>query len=87
MTDSGGIQEETTILEIPCITLRKNTERPVTITHGTNHIVSLTTQAIVDGFREIRSKRDILNDRRPPLWDGKAAERIVALIVKDWFVK
>jgi UDP-N-acetylglucosamine 2-epimerase (non-hydrolysing) len=87
MTDSGGIQEETTILEIPCITLRENTERPVTITDGTNHLVNLTTQAIVDGFREIRSKRDILKDRRPPLWDGKAAERIIELIVKDWVVK
>ncbi len=82
MTDSGGIQEETTILGVPCITLRENTERPVTITEGTNRLVNLTRQAIVGGFRKIMSNRSVSKAKRPKLWDGKAAERIVKIIAK-----
>jgi UDP-N-acetylglucosamine 2-epimerase (non-hydrolysing) len=79
-TDSGGIQEETTVLGIPCITLRDNTERPVTISSGTNVLVGADKEKI------IREARKRLNSYRPeysipPLWDGKAAERIVDIII------
>jgi UDP-N-acetylglucosamine 2-epimerase (non-hydrolysing) len=79
LTDSGGIQEETTVLGIPCLTLRENTERPITVTAGTNAIVGLDRTKILsavdialNGPRQIGS--------RPPLWDGKAAERIAAVL-------
>ena len=80
LTDSGGIQEETTFLRIPCITLRENTERPVTITLGTNYLVGIhleeileTAFAILDG----RGKKGEI----PPLWDGKAGQRIVEALI------
>jgi UDP-N-acetylglucosamine 2-epimerase (non-hydrolysing) len=76
ITDSGGIQEETTYLGVPCLTVRPNTERPVTITLGTNRLVESTRQALVDAIHarltESRVTRTI-----PPLWDGHTAERIV----------
>jgi UDP-N-acetylglucosamine 2-epimerase (non-hydrolysing) len=83
LSDSGGIQEETTVLGIPCITLRDNTERPATVTEGSNHIVGTSREKIV------RESINALNsyDRKvriPELWDGKAAERIVEIIVKDF---
>jgi len=79
MTDSGGIQEETTILGVPCMTLRKNTERPVTIIEGTNRLVPVTTERIVETYRQI--KRDGCRDGCiPKFWDGKAAERIARII-------
>jgi UDP-N-acetylglucosamine 2-epimerase (non-hydrolysing) len=75
LTDSGGIQEETTGLGVPCLTLRDNTERPITVSHGTNRVVG-TERAIilaaVDEIMEGGGKRG----RMPPLWDGRAAERI-----------
>jgi UDP-N-acetylglucosamine 2-epimerase (non-hydrolysing) len=81
LTDSGGIQEETTFLGIPCLTLRNNTERPSTVELGTNQIVGLDREAILSSLCRI-----IGNDRRPasipPLWDGRAAERIVAVLAK-----
>jgi len=79
LTDSGGIQEETTYLKIPCLTLRENTERPVTVEVGTNEIVGLDRDRILSGLRNIIAgnwKKASL----PPLWDGKAAERIVRVI-------
>jgi UDP-N-acetylglucosamine 2-epimerase (non-hydrolysing) len=77
LTDSGGIQEETTYLKIPCMTLRPNTERPITITEGTNELVSIETmkekiESIVLGNWK-RSKI-------PDLWDGKTAERIINIL-------
>ena len=78
LTDSGGIQEETTFLKVPCLTLRENTERPVTITSGTNHLVGLDPQAItkeVDFLLQDGHRNFVL----PPLWDGKASERIVGV--------
>ena len=78
-TDSGGIQEETTVLKIPCITLRENTERPVTVEMGTNQIVGTDTQKIVHAFRRVMNGK-FHESRIPPLWDGKAAERIVDVI-------
>lgn len=79
LTDSGGIQEETTVLGVPCITLRSNTERPVTITDGTNHLVGAETQQILHATQSVLAswqKPKIL----PALWDGKAAERIVSVL-------
>jgi UDP-N-acetylglucosamine 2-epimerase (non-hydrolysing) len=79
ITDSGGIQEETTYLEVPCLTLRSNTERPITVTRGTNTLVgqdsrklALELSAILEG----RGKRGGI----PPLWDGHAGERIAAVL-------
>ncbi len=77
LTDSGGIQEETTILGVSCVTLRKNTERPVTITEGTNQLAEITTEGIVKGYREIRNSGKNSGGCVPKFWDGKAAERIV----------
>lgn len=79
LTDSGGIQEETTVLGVPCLTLRENTERPATIEHGSNQIVGVNPDRI------LAAARDILQNpgrrfERPPLWDGKAAPRIVAVL-------
>lgn len=80
MTDSGGIQEETTILGIPCMTLRENTERPVTLTEGTNQLVELTTEAILKAYHNLKSKNFDVSGKIPSLWDGKVAERISAII-------
>jgi len=81
LTDSGGIQEETTFLNIPCLTLRDNTERPVTVELGTNQIVGLNQIKIVSSLRLI-----IGNTWQaavtPPFWDGRAAERIVKVLRK-----
>ena len=84
LTDSGGIQEETTILNVPCMTLRENTERPVTITEGTNHLVQTTTKDILQNYREISNTCKNRVGRIPKLWDGKAAERIVKIIEKSF---
>jgi UDP-N-acetylglucosamine 2-epimerase (non-hydrolysing) len=79
LTDSGGLQEETTILGVPCLTLRENTERPVTITHGTNMIVGPHKTRILDAFQRIVSG-DWKPSGPPEYWDGHAAERIVRVI-------
>ncbi len=86
LTDSGGIQEETTILDVPCLTLRENTERPVTLTEGTNRLVSPTPKRLVAEIERILSG-DIPQGRTPELWDGKAAERIVQILLADRSVK
>ncbi|MBA7656427.1 UDP-2,3-diacetamido-2,3-dideoxy-D-glucuronate 2-epimerase [subsurface metagenome] len=80
ITDSGGIQEETTILGIPCMTLRENTERPVTIAEGTNHLVHATSEDILKNYRAIRGADKNINRGIPKLWDGKAAQRIARII-------
>ncbi len=82
LTDSGGIQEETTYLRIPCITMRENTERPVTVELGTNVLVGS------DAGRIIREVKNILDNnwkkgQIPPLWDGKAAQRIVEILCRN----
>lgn len=81
LTDSGGIQEETTILKVPCITLRDNTERPITVECGANTVTGRDPKRILAAFDEIMKgpSREI---RTPPLWDGHAAERIVEIMVR-----
>jgi len=81
LTDSGGIQEETTFLKIPCLTLRENTERPITREIGTNTICGLNSNVI---FKEIKKINKGLYKKGniPQLWDGKAATRIVKIIMK-----
>jgi UDP-N-acetylglucosamine 2-epimerase (non-hydrolysing) len=81
LTDSGGIQEETTILQVPCLTLRENTERPITVEMGTNRIVGQDPERIVTTYREVM-ERGAGDGRIPPLWDGRAAERIVEVLVE-----
>jgi UDP-N-acetylglucosamine 2-epimerase (non-hydrolysing) len=82
LTDSGGVQEETTILGVPCITLRDNTERPVTLEHGTNVLVGADSEKIIREFSRV------LNGARQPMpaphfWDGHAARRIVRILVEE----
>jgi UDP-N-acetylglucosamine 2-epimerase (non-hydrolysing) len=81
LTDSGGIQEETTALGVPCLTLRENTERPITISHGTNLLIGTDPEKIVRSARRILGG-DGKSGRIPPLWDGKAAERIVEILLR-----
>lgn len=77
LTDSGGLQEETTALDVPCLTLRKNTERPITVTQGTNSVVGTNADAIIAEAARILSGKGKAG-RRPELWDGCSAERIVS---------
>jgi UDP-N-acetylglucosamine 2-epimerase (non-hydrolysing) len=79
LTDSGGIQEETTALRVPCVTLRENTERPVTISEGTNVLAGVERQSILEGLAAARRKA--AQGRIPELWDGHAGERIVAALI------
>jgi len=83
ITDSGGIQAETTILEVPCMTLRENTEWPVTIIEGTNRLVYVTAEDILKNYREIRIVGRQDSHRIPRFWDGKAAQRIARIIAED----
>jgi UDP-N-acetylglucosamine 2-epimerase (non-hydrolysing) len=93
ITDSGGIQEETTFLDVPCLTVRENTERPITITMGTNQLVGRDLQKLRNAAEGIISRgleggtRNYETDRglqrcRVPLWDGQAAERIAEIIMQ-----
>jgi UDP-N-acetylglucosamine 2-epimerase (non-hydrolysing) len=83
LTDSGGLQEETTALSIPCLTLRENTERPITISMGTNKLVGTNPEKIRQAAFEVLSENDSATDKKIPLlWDGKAAERICNALVE-----
>lgn len=79
LTDSGGIQEETTALRVPCVTVRQNTERPITVELGTNSLAGLTTSGILAAARGALSK-SASEHQLPPLWDGNTGARIVDVI-------
>jgi UDP-N-acetylglucosamine 2-epimerase (non-hydrolysing) len=83
LTDSGGIQEETTILGVPCITLRDSTERPVTLEHGTNVLAGSNPERIIGAFNRVSRDEQSLN-RSPRYWDGNAAKRIIKVLVDDF---
>ncbi len=82
LTDSGGLQEETTALGVPCITIRENTERPVTVEEGTNVLAGTDPAKIVAEARKVM-RGEGKQGKRPHLWDGRAAERIVEILAKD----
>jgi UDP-N-acetylglucosamine 2-epimerase (non-hydrolysing) len=77
LTDSGGIQEETTALGIPCLTLRENTERPITVEMGTNVVVGTDTQKIIAAANAALNGSAKKTIASPPLWDGHTSERIL----------
>jgi len=79
LTDSGGIQEETTILKVPCLTLRENTERPCTVEIGSNQLVGTDPEKILSAYQAVQRGK-IKAGNIPPLWDGNAAERIVTVL-------
>jgi UDP-N-acetylglucosamine 2-epimerase (non-hydrolysing) len=80
LTDSGGIQEETTVLGIPCVTLRKNTERPITVTGGTNVLAGTKKEAIIrHAIERIRTRK---RPGKPKHWDGKAGTRIIKVLAR-----
>src|SRR5208282_3507510 len=81
LTDSGGIQEETTALGVPCLTLRENTERPITISQGTNLLVGTDARKIIAAAQNVLQGHS-KSGRIPPLWDGHSAERIVEILLK-----
>jgi UDP-N-acetylglucosamine 2-epimerase (non-hydrolysing) len=83
LTDSGGIQEETTCLKVPCITLRENTERPVTAEIGSNQVVGTDTEKIVTAYKNAVSGQ-WRQPQIPPLWDGQAAGRIVRILLEQF---
>ena len=80
LTDSGGIQEETTALGIPCLTLRENTERPITVEMGTNVIVGTDANKIVSEAMRVLNSSNEIHLPQPPLWDGHTADRILAVL-------
>jgi UDP-N-acetylglucosamine 2-epimerase (non-hydrolysing) len=85
LTDSGGLQEETTVLGVPCLTARPNTERPVTVTEGTNRLIPSERHGILEAVEEVLRRREAgeFKPSHPAGWDGKAGERIAAILVSE----
>ena len=83
LTDSGGIQEETTALGVPCLTLRDNTERPITVDEGTNTLVGPDPERILAAFEEIMRSGGKAG-RIPEYWDGRASKRIAEVMRDGW---
>jgi UDP-N-acetylglucosamine 2-epimerase (non-hydrolysing) len=83
LTDSGGLQEETTALNVPCVTLRLNTERPVTVQEGSNILAGTDPSKIIAAAEKALAASAEARFRRPQFWDGLAAQRLVASLVKD----
>ena len=81
ITDSGGIQEETTVLGVPCLTFRTETERPVTISEGTNRLVGTDADAAIAAVDDALAA-PMPGGQRPELWDGQAAGRIAEILVR-----
>ncbi len=81
LTDSGGIQEETTVLGIPCITLRQNTERPVTLVQGTNVLAGTIKEDIIS--HALSKLHDPVEPKKPKFWDGRAGERIIKILSRE----
>ena len=86
LTDSGGLQEETTALGVPCVTIRENTERPVTVEEGSNVLAGTDPEKIMLEARKVL-RGEGKQGRRPHLWDGKAAERIVDVLSRELALK
>jgi UDP-N-acetylglucosamine 2-epimerase (non-hydrolysing) len=86
-TDSGGLQEETTALRVPCVTIRENTERPITVQIGTNVLAGTSREGIWNAYRESLEKK--AHASVPPRWDGRAAERIWSILtgLASWVSK
>jgi UDP-N-acetylglucosamine 2-epimerase (non-hydrolysing) len=82
LTDSGGMQEETTALGVPCVTIRENTERPITVDEGTNVLAGTDPERVIAAALDAIAGR-VKQGRRPLLWDGKAAERIVDILSRE----
>jgi len=80
LTDSGGLQEETTALGIPCLTIRENTERPITILEGTNTLVGTSKSKILEEFYTLKSKDFSSNGKKPKFWDGRTSSRIIDVV-------
>lgn len=83
LTDSGGIQEESTFRQVPCITLRNNTERPITVTLGTNCLMPFDVKQIISKINFFKNNNS-LKGEIPPLWDGKSTQRILEIISKEF---
>jgi UDP-N-acetylglucosamine 2-epimerase (non-hydrolysing) len=85
LTDSGGLQEETTVLGVPCLTARANTERPVTVTEGTNRLIPSTRSGINAAVIEVLARRaqGAFHPGRPEGWDGQAGQRVIAALLPD----
>ncbi len=81
LTDSGGIQEETTVLKVPCITMRENTERPITIEMGSNQLVGTDPEKILQAYRNVVEGK-LPEGQLPEMWDGKAAQRIAKILAE-----
>lgn len=83
LTDSGGVQEETTVLGVPCLTIRDSTERPITVTHGTNRVIGGNPDRVLAEALQTLADPPVRQER-PPLWDGQAARRIVSVLRRRW---